>query len=40
MGALPHNPVFAARYRHLTSRQHNRLSDGQAPTAVGACQPL
>ena len=35
-GALPHNPVFAARYRHLTSRQHNRLSDGQARTAVAA----
>jgi transposase len=35
-GALPHNPVFAARYAHLTSRQHNRLSDGQARTAVAA----
>jgi transposase len=35
-GALPHNPAFAARYRHLTSRQHNRLSDGQARTAVAA----
>jgi transposase len=35
-GALPHNPVFAARYTHLTSRQHNRLSDGQARTAVAA----
>jgi transposase len=35
-GALPHNPVFAARYAHLTSRQRNRLSDGQARTAVAA----
>jgi transposase len=35
-GALPHNPVFAARYTHLTSRQHNRLSDGQARSAVAA----
>ena len=36
MGALPHNPVFAARYAHLTSRQHNQLSDGQARSAVAA----
>jgi hypothetical protein len=28
--------VFAARYTHLTSRQPNRLSDGQARTAVAA----
>jgi len=28
--------VFAARYTHLTSRQHNRLSDGQARSAVAA----
>ena len=35
-GALPHNPVVAARYTHLTSRQRNRLSDGQARTAVAA----
>jgi hypothetical protein len=35
-GALPHNPVFAARYAHLTSRQRNRRSDGQARTAVAA----
>jgi transposase len=35
-GALPHNSVFAARYAHLTSRQHNRLSDGQARSAVAA----
>jgi transposase len=36
VGALPHTPVFAARYAHLTSRQHNRLSDGQARSAVAA----
>jgi transposase len=35
-GALPHNPVFAARYTHLTNRQTNRLSDTQARTAVAA----
>jgi hypothetical protein len=28
--------VFAARYTHLTSRQTNPLSDGQARTAVAA----
>jgi transposase len=35
-GALAHNPVMAARYRYLTTRQHNRLSDGQARAAVAA----
>jgi transposase len=35
-GALPHNPVFAARYAHLTSRQTNPLTDGQARTAIAA----
>ena len=35
-GALPHNPVMAARYRHLTTRQHNRLTDGQARAAIAA----
>lgn len=35
-GALPHNPVMAARYRYLTTRQHNRLSDGQARAALAA----
>jgi transposase len=33
-GALPHNSVMAARYRYLTTRQHNRLTDGQARTAI------
>ena len=35
-GALQHNPVMAARYRYLTTRQHNRLTDGQARAAVAA----
>jgi transposase len=33
-GALPHNAVLAARYRHLTNREHNRLTDHQARVAV------
>jgi transposase len=35
-GALSHNPVMAARYRYLTTRQHNRLTDGQARAAIAA----
>jgi transposase len=35
-GALHHNPVMAARYRYLTGRQHNRLTDGQARAAIAA----
>ncbi|MGH3636139.1 MAG: IS110 family transposase [Mycobacterium sp.] len=35
-GALRHNPVMGARYRHLTTREHNRLADGQARAAVAA----
>jgi transposase len=35
-GALHHNPVMAARYRYLTGRQHNPLSDGQARAAIAA----
>ena len=35
-GALQHNPVMAARYRYLTGRQHNRLTDGQARAAIAA----
>jgi transposase len=35
-GALPHNPVMAARYRHLTTRERNRLTDGQARAATAA----
>ena len=30
------NPVYAARYRHLTSREHNRLSPTQAQTVIAA----
>lgn len=33
-GALPHNTVLAARHRHLTGRDHNRLTGGQARAAV------
>jgi transposase len=35
-GALRHNSVMAARYRYLTTRQHNRLTDGQARAAIAA----
>jgi transposase len=35
-GALPHNPVYAARYQHLTTREHNRLRRGQARAAIAA----
>lgn len=35
-GALSHNPVMAARYRHLTTRETNRLTDGQARAAIAA----
>ena len=35
-GALRHNPVMAARYRHLTTRETNRLTDGQARAAIAA----
>ena len=35
-GALPHHPVFVARYTHLISRQPNRLSDGRARSAGAA----
>ncbi|WP_370599200.1 hypothetical protein [Mycolicibacterium sp. yt] len=35
-GALPHNPVMATRYRYLTTREHNRLTDGQARAALAA----
>ncbi len=35
-GALPHNPVMAARYRYLTTRERNKLTDGQARAALAA----
>jgi transposase len=34
--ALPNNTVMAARYRHLTTREHNRLRAGQARAALAA----
>jgi transposase len=33
---LRHNPVLAARYQHLTTRPHNRLTHGQAHAACAA----
>jgi transposase len=35
-GALLSNPVMATRYRHLTTRTANPLSDGQARAALAA----
>ncbi|HEX8008045.1 MAG TPA: IS110 family transposase [Trebonia sp.] len=35
-GALRHNTVLRARYAHLTSRDANRLADGQARIACAA----
>jgi len=35
-GALKSNPVYAARLAHLTSREHNKLSTGQAHAALAA----
>jgi transposase len=35
-GALPHNPVLAARYTHLTGRDRNQLTDHQARAALAA----
>jgi transposase len=35
-GALAHNPVMAARYRYLTTRKANPLTDGQARAAIAA----
>ncbi|MEB3983386.1 IS110 family transposase [Mycobacterium sp. 663a-19] len=35
-GALHHNSVLAARYRYLTTRDHNKLTDGQARAAIAA----
>jgi transposase len=34
--ALRHNPVYQARYTHLTSRAHDRLRPGQARAAIAA----
>jgi transposase len=35
-GCLQTNPVYAARYRHLTTRETNKLTPTQAQTAVAA----
>jgi transposase len=35
-GAIRHNPVLAARYLHLTTREDNRLTGGQAQVACAA----
>ena len=35
-GAQKANPVYAARYRHLTTREQNRLSPTQAQTVIAA----
>ncbi|PPK89801.1 transposase IS116/IS110/IS902 family protein [Kineococcus xinjiangensis] len=35
-GTVKHNPVHAARYRHLISREHNKLKPTQAQAAVAA----
>ncbi|MDP3951457.1 IS110 family transposase [Microbacterium sp.] len=35
-GALHNNPVYAERYRHLTTRDDNRLTPTQAQTVVAA----
>jgi transposase len=34
--ALPNNPVLAARFRYLTTREHNRLARQQAGAACAA----
>ena len=35
-GAQRANPVYAARYRHLTTREHNKLTPTQAQTVIAA----
>jgi transposase len=35
-GALQTNTVYAARYRHLTTREHNKLKPTQAQTVIAA----
>jgi hypothetical protein len=36
LGALPNNPVLAAKSTHLTTREHNRFARQQARTACAA----
>src|SRR4051795_13717655 len=33
-GSLQTNTVYAARYRHLTNREHNKLTPTQAQTVI------
>ena len=35
-GSLQTNTVYAARYRHLTTREHNKLKPTQAQTVLAA----
>ena len=35
-GSLQTNTVYAARYRHLTGREHNKLTPTQAQTVIAA----
>jgi transposase len=35
-GCLHHNSVYVARYRHLTSREQNKLKPTQAQTVIAA----
>jgi transposase len=35
-GSLQTNTVYAARYRHLTGREHNKLTLTQAQTVIAA----
>jgi transposase len=35
-GAQRANPVYAARYQHLTTREHNKLTPTQAQTVIAA----
>jgi hypothetical protein len=35
-GCLQNNRVYAARYRHLTTREHNKLKPTQAQTVIAA----
>jgi transposase len=35
-GAQRANPVYRARYQHLTTREHNRLTPTQAQTVIAA----
>ena len=36
MGSLQTNTVYATRYRHLTTREHNKLTPTQAQTVIAA----